>query len=267
MPARTFWKGRLKFSLVSCAVTMTPATTDREKLRFRTLSAETGNPVRSRYVDETTGRPVDDADVRRGYPAEGGGYVALEDEELESVALESARTIDLETFAPRDSIGWIWLDRPHHVLPDDAEDAEAYAVLREAMRRTDTVGIARLVLYRRERAMMIEPCGAGLLAWTLRYGDEVREPDGLFDLAAGPADDPKLLDLIGELIEARRAPWSPAMVTDPVQDALKATIARKRRKTARPKPRPARAAEEPDNVVSILEALRRSVESERGGRR
>lgn len=266
MAARAFWKGYLKFSLVSCRVAMAPATSERDKLRFHTLNAKTGNRVQSRYVDAETGDPVEEEDQAKGYPVAEDRRIILEDEELEAVALESTRTIDIETFAPRDSIGWIWLDSPHHLVPDDAAGEEAFAVIREAMKRTKTVGISRVVLYRRERAVMVEPRGKGLIAWTLRYGDEVRDAGDYFEELGGEKPDPKTLALIAKLIEARTRPWDPEMVEDPVQNKLLEIIANKKKKKAAAR-RPKAPSGEADNVVSIMDALRKSVAMEKGGGR
>ena len=260
MAERAFWKGYLKFSLVSCAVAMSPATTEREKVRFHTLNARTGNRVQSRYVDAGTGKPVEEDAQVKGYPVAEDRYVLLEDEELEAVALESTRTIDIETFVPRDSIGWIWLDSPHFLMPDDKPGEEAFAVIREAMRVTGTVGIARLVLYRRERAVMVEPCGKGLVVWTLRYGDEVRDPADYFDEPAEAKADKATLDLVAKLIESRKTKWSPKLVKDPVQAALLGTIEAKKRKPQARKKASEPASQAGGNVVSIMEALRRCVE-------
>jgi DNA end-binding protein Ku len=265
MAPRAFWKGYLKFSLVSCAVAMTPATSDRGRVRFHTLNAESGNRVQSRYVDTATGKPVEDDDQVKGYPVAEDSFVTLEDEELEAFALESTRTIDIETFVPRDSIGWIWLDQPYYLVPDDKPGEEAFAVIREAMRATETAGIARLVLFRRERAVMVEPCGKGLLVWTLRYGDEVREPEGNFQGVGKSKPDKAALNLIGRLIDARRVEWSDDLVKDPVQEALVSTIESKQ-KPGKSKGKRKATGPEPTggNVVSIMDALRKSVESEAG---
>src|ERR1700754_1814078 len=150
MPPRSFWKGYLKLSLVTCPVTMMPATTDSERVRFHTLNRKTGNRINSQYVDAETGRVVDDDDTVKGYENGPDEFVMLEDEELDEVALESTRTIDIETFVPADSIEWIWYDQPHYLMPDDAVAEEAFSVIRDAMTATGTVAISRLVLYRRE---------------------------------------------------------------------------------------------------------------------
>src|SRR3546814_10620289 len=119
MAPRTFWKGYLKLSLVTCPVAMMPATSESEKVRFHTLNRKTRNRLQSRYVDAETGKPVDEDEQVRGYESGDGEYVILEDEEPESVALESTRTINIDMFVPKDSIEWIWYDKPHYLVPDD----------------------------------------------------------------------------------------------------------------------------------------------------
>ena len=180
MAPRTFWKGYLKLSLVTCPVTMEPARTAGETLRFHTVNRETGNRVESQYVDAETGKPVAEDDQAKGYEIEDDRFVILEDEELEAVGLESTRTIDIERFVPREDVGWIWLDRPHLLKPGDKVGEEAFAVIREAMVATGTAAVSRLVLYRREHAVALVPRGRGIVLWTLRYGDEVRPADDYF---------------------------------------------------------------------------------------
>lgn len=265
MAPRSFWKGYLKLSLVTCPVSMVPATTGEEKVRFHTLNRATGNRVMSVYVDAETGKPVEEEDQVKGYPRGEDDYVALEDEEIESVALESTRTIDIESFVPRDSIGWIWYDKPHYLVPDDPVGEEAFLVIRDAMAATGTVGIARLVLYRRERAVMLQPHENGIMLWTLRYGDEVRDPEPYFADVQPAKPERKLVGLVRQLIKQRTRRWNPAMVHDPVQERLLDVIADKRkgRRPSKDKAEPEREA--PSNVISIADALRRSIATE--GRR
>lgn len=268
MAPRSFWKGYLRLSLVTCRVAMMPATSARGKVRFRTINRATGNPIESRYVDEGTGKPVREQDQRKGYPVAQDHLIIMEDEELDAVALESTRTIDIDMFVPRDDIGWIWLDKAHYLTPDDKIAEEAFSVIRDAMAATGTVGIARLVLYRRERAVMLEPRGKGIVVWTLRYGDEVREAEDYFADIDDAKPDTKALRLIGKLIDERTADWSPAMVEDPVQKRLKAIIAAKKRKqkpASSSAKKPEQPRDTPGNVVSIMDALRKSVEAEKKG--
>jgi len=266
MAPRPFWKGYLKLSLVTCPVSMTPATSDSAKIRFHTINRATGNRVESRYVDAVTGKTVPDDQEVKGYPTGEGEYVMLEEDEIAAVALDSTRTIDIEMFVPRDSIPWIWLDKPHYLAPDDKVGEEAFAVIREAMAAAGVAGIARLVLYRRERAVMLEPRGKGVVLWTLRYGDEVRDEDAYFAELEGVKPEAKLMRLVKSLIEESTMPWNPDMASDPVEANLKKLIAaRKKKKPAKLKA--AQAPEPPDtgggNVVSIMDALRRSLDSEK----
>jgi DNA end-binding protein Ku len=257
MAARSFWKGYLKLSLVTCPVAMTPVLSDSEKVRFHTLNRKTGHRIKSRFVDAVTGKEVDDEAQVKGYPRGEDDYVMLEDDDLDAVALDSTRTIDIDTFVPKESIEWVWYDVPHFLVPDDEVGEEAFSVIREAMTRTGTVGISRLVLYRRERAVMLEPRGKGMVLWTLRYGDEVRDEDEYFK-GLDEKPNPKMLGMVTKLIDARTKPWSPAMVADSVQARLLDIIKAKQKGAPKKKP-PAPATEQPSNVIDIMDALKRSL--------
>jgi DNA end-binding protein Ku len=262
MAPRSFWKGYLKLSLVTCPVAMTPATTDNEKIKFHTLNRKTGNRVVSQYVDSVSGKPVDEDEEVKGYQRSEDEYVMLEEDEIEAVGLESTRTIDIEMFVPRDSIDWIWYDKPHYLTPDDPVGEEAFSVIRDAMEATGQVGISRLVMYRRERAVMLEPRGRGIVLWTLRYGDEVRDRDAYFGDIKNEKVDSNLMTLVRTLIDERVKPWDPKMVDDPVQDRLLEIIAAKKKGKKRPA-KPKESASEPtSNVVNIMDALKKSIASE-----
>lgn len=266
MAPRPFWRGYLKLSLVTCSVAMTPAITENERVRFHTLNRKTGHRVASQYVDAVTGRPVAEDDEVKGYPRGEDDYVLLEDDELEAVGLESTRTIDIDMFVPAADIGWIWYDRPHYLTPNDEVGEEAFCVIRDAMEATGKVGISRLVLYQRERAVMLEPRGTGIVLWTLRYGDEVRDSEACFGKIGGERPDARLMTLLKRMIDARTKPWDPKMIDDPVQDRLLEIIASRKKgkkpaKAAKPPP------ETPTNVVNIMDALRKSIASDGKSRR
>ncbi len=255
---RAFWRGYLKLSLVTCPVSMSPATTESEKVRFRTLNRATGNPVVSHYIDAVTGKPVDDDKIVKGYERGEDDYVLLEDEELDAVALESARTIDIDMFVDADSLDWIWCDKPHYLTPDGAVGEEAFRVIRDVMKSTGAVGISRLVLYRRERAVMLEPRDKGIVLWTLRFGDEVRAAE-MF-AKTPPKADPESKSLVAALIKSRRRKWTPEMVDDPVQASLLENIAGKQKRRKRPaKPSAAEKPQTTNNVINIVDALRKSL--------
>ncbi len=259
MPSRPFWKGYMKLSLVTCPVAMTPATSEEDKVRFHVLNRRTGNRILSQSVDAETGRPVGEDDEVKGYARGERDYVLLEDDELESIALESVRTIDIETFVAADSIDWIWYDTPYYLTPDDPVGEEAYCVIRDAMRSTAMVGVSRLVLNRRERAVILKPRDNGIVLWTLRFGDEVRDPGEYFAAIREVKPDPELTRLVGGLVKSRKKGWSPEMVADPVQAKLIDIIEAKKKGAKKAKAKPKADPEPPSNVINIMDALRRSV--------
>jgi len=261
--AHPYWKGYLKLSLVTCPVAMTPATSESEKVRFHTLNKETGNRVVSEYVDAISGKPVSEEAEAKGYARGENDYVILTDADLDTVALESTRTIDIEVFAPRDSIQWVYLEKPHYLTPNETVGQEAYSVIRDAMAASKVVGVSRLVIGRRERAVILEPRGDGIVLWTLRYGDEVRPEESYFDSIDGEAET-EMMPLVQKLIKQRKKEWSPAMVEDPVQESLLAMIAEKK-KALKPakkgKPAPSPATQPGSNIINIMDTLRRSIEA------
>jgi DNA end-binding protein Ku len=245
---------------------MMSATTEEEKVRFHVLNRRTGNRILSRYVDAETGKPVDEADEVKGYARSEDDYVILDDEELESVALESARTIDIHSFVGSESIDWVWYDTPYYVTPDDPIGEEAYCVIRDAMRSTDMIGVSRLVLNRRERAVILKPRDNGIVLWTLRFGDEVRDPREYFAAVRDVKPDAELMRLIGDLIKSRKKAWSPDMVADPVQTSLLEIIAAKKKGAKKVKAKPSAEPAPPSNVINIMDALKRSVAASKAGK-
>jgi DNA end-binding protein Ku len=265
MALRPYWKGYLKLSLVTCPVQMMPATSENEKVRFHTLNRETQNRVVSHYVDSVTGKEVGQEDEVKGYQRGEDEYVILEDDELENVALDSTKTIDISTFTPRDSIEWIWLDTPYYLSPNDPVGQEAFSVIRDAMESQDMIGISRLVITRRERAVMLEPRGKGIVLWTLRYGDEVRDEETYFEGIGDETADSDMMPLIQQLIKKQTQHWNPEMVVDPVQDRLLDIIAAKKKALKKPSKAKAKtpaSAPAPSNVINIMDALKKSVAAE-----
>ena len=273
MAPRAFWTGYLKLSLVTCPVTMTPATSASGKVRFHTLNRKTGARVVARYVDAVTGAPVEEDDEVKGYPVGEDAYVMLEDADLEAVRLESTRTIDIERFVEAGSVGWIWYDKPHFLAPADKVGEEAFGVIRDAMVATSTAAVSRLVLYGRERAVLVKPEGKGMVLWTLHFGGEVRPEDTYFAALDGaPAPSRETAGLVGKLIAGRMETWSEALVEDPVQARLLELIAAGKAKARRPRKGKAetdaaKAAPAAGNVVDITEALRRSLAADKAPRR
>src|SRR6185503_19727937 len=142
---------------------------------------------------------------------------------------DSTKTIDISTFTARDSIEWIWLDTPYYLSPNDPVGQEAFSVIRDAMASQDMVGISRLVITRRERAVMLEPRGKGIVLWTLRYGDEVRDEHTYFEGIDDTPPESEMMPLIQQLIKKQTRHWDSKLVSDPVQDKLLEIIEAKRK--------------------------------------
>lgn len=263
MALRPYWKGYLKLSLVTCPVNMTPATSESEKVRFHTLNRKTGNRVVSQYVDSVTRKPVRDENEVKGYARGENDYVILSDDDLDNVALETVKTIDIEKFALAESIEWVYLEKPHYLMPDDAVGNEAFAVIRDAMKADKVVGISKLVIGRREKAVVLEPRDDGIVLWSLRFGDEVR-PEENYVKGIRDKADPDLIPLVQKLIKQKTKRWSPDMVSDPIQESLLALIAEKKKalKLRKKAGKSKDLAAPTSNVVNIMDALRKSVATE-----
>jgi DNA end-binding protein Ku len=261
MAPRPTWKGYLKLSLVSCAVAMYTATSTSSRIRLNIINRETGNRIRNQAIDAETGDVVETDAKVKGFEVDDGRYVLLEEDELDEVALESTHTIDIESFVPRDEVDEIYLDESFYLVPDDPVAYEAFAVIREAMKKKGMVGLGRVVTHRRERLLMLESRGKGIAATALRYRTEVRKEDAYFDeipTVKIPAD---MVQLAEHILESKRGHFDPSKFEDRYEDALRELIQAKRHGKAPPStPSP-----RPSNVINLMDALRRSVKAEKGG--
>jgi DNA end-binding protein Ku len=260
MAPRASWKGYLKLSLVSCAVALYPAATTSERISFHNLNRATGNRLKQQMVDSETEEVVERDDRARGYEFAKGNYVLVEDEDLEKVQIESTHTIDIEEFVPADEVDEVYLDGSHYLAPDDKVAEEAFAVIREAMRKENVVGIGRLVLSRRERIVAIHPRGKGLLVTSLRYKNEVRDDDALFDDIADVEINDEMMDLASHIISRKQGHFQPDTFEDRYETALVELLKAKQQGREIEAP----AAPKPSNVVSLMDALRRSIDGDKG---
>jgi len=261
MAPRPNWKGYLKLSLVSCPVALFPATTTSERVSFRTLNRATGNRVRRQFVDEATNDPVETEDQIKGYEVAKGEFIQIEDDELKSVQLESNHTIDIERFAPRSDVDQLYLDTPYYLTPTDRVGEEAFAVIRDAMRTEKVVGLARVVLFRRERILMLEPRTKGIVATSLHFANEVHAASGYFD-EIPDLDLPKqMLELATHIIDKMGGHFEPEQFEDRYENALIELI-RSKQKGLPIKPQPTHRQ---TNVINLMDALRRSVEGAGAG--
>jgi len=264
MAPRAYWKGSLKLSLVSCPVALYPATTAVEKTRFHMINTETGNRLRQQMVDEETGDVVESDQKARGYEISKGKYVEIEKDELDAVQIESNHTIDIDSLVPRDEIDQRFLNHPYYIVPDGKAGVDAFAVIRDAMKDRDRVALARIVLTNREHVMAIEPFEKGLLATTLRYPYELRDADDYFDGIKSPKISKDMIELAVHILDTKAAHFDPSKFKDEYETALKKLVKRK----AAGKPiKAAEPEEKPSNVVSLMDALKQSVQGKTSGRR
>jgi len=254
MAPRAYWKGSLKLSLVSCPVSLYPASTSLEKTRFHMINKETGNRLKQQMVDAETGDVVDSDQKGRGYEVKKGDYVEVEKEELEAVQIESNHTID--SFVPADEIDKRYLNHPYYIVPDGKAGVDAFAVVRDAMKDKDRVALARIVLTNREHVIALEPLGKGLLGTTLRYPYELRDEDEYFDDIRNPKISKDMIELASHILDTKAAHFDPSKFKDEYENALKALVRRK----ASGKPiKIAPREEKPDNVISLMDALKQSL--------
>src|ERR1700729_1830665 len=256
MAPRAYWKGYLKLSLVSCPIALYPATSEREKISFHQLNKETGNRIRYRKVDAETGDDVDQANIIKGYELAKGEYVDVTREELEAVAIESKRTIDIEQFVPRDQIDELYIRDPYYIAPDGEVGQQAFAVIREAIRK-ETVAVGKVVFTSREHIIALEARDKGMLGVTLRYPYEVRKQADYFDEIADEKVPKDMLDLAIHIVNTKRGDFNPEHFEDEYEDALKELIEKKAKGERIEALTPTRS-----NVVNLMDALRASVKAE-----
>jgi DNA end-binding protein Ku len=259
---RAYWKGYLKLSLVSCPIALFPATSEREKISFHQLDKETGNRVRYRKVDAVTGDDVESADIVKGYEVAKGEYIELEPEELEAVAIDSKRIIEIDEFVPKAEIDELYLRDPYFIVPDGEVGQQAFAVIREAIRKEGMVAVGKVVFTSREHIIALEPRDKGMVGVTLRYPYEVRQPEEYFDTIDDEKVPKDMMDLAIHIVDTKRGKFEPEKFEDHYENALKELLRKKQKGEKIERPRePART-----NVVNLMEALRQSVQAE-GGKR
>jgi DNA end-binding protein Ku len=260
-PGRPYWKGYLKLALVSCPIALYTGTSSTERVSFRQINKKTGNRLRQQLIDEVTREPVEGSDKGRGYEYAKGSYIQIEDDELDSVAIESNHTVDIDTFVPRDEIDERYLDSTYYIIPDDQVGQEAFAVIREAMRHKNMVALARIVLAKRERVIMLQPWDKGVMATTLHYSYEVRDANEYFDDLPTVKIAPDMLKLAEHIVESKEGEFDPSQFADHYEEAVVEMLKEKQSGIKPPKGKP---TEQPRNVINLFDALKRSVSADKG---
>ena len=254
MAPRAYWKGYLKLSLVSCPIALYPGSSERDKISFHQINKTTGNRIKYLKVDAETGGEVAADDIVKGYEVGKGEYVELQPEELEAVAIESKRTIEIDEFVPKKDIDELFLRDPYYIAPDGDVGAEAFAVIREAIRSEGMVALGRIVFTSREHMIALEARGKGLLGMTLRYPYEVRKEKEYFGEIEDKKVPKEMLELAKHIVDTKRGKFQPERFEDHYEDALKELLKRKQNGEKIEAPKETR----PSNVVDLMDALRRS---------
>src|SRR6266481_3608512 len=255
MAPRANWKGFLRLSLVTCPVALYPATSDSEKISFNQINRNTGHRIRYTRVDAETGEEVPNEDIVKAFKVDTDTFVEVTKEELENVALESTRTIDIDEFVQREEIDPRYIIRPYYLRPDGKVGHDAFAVIRETIREMNMVAIGRVVLTSREHIIALEPLEKGLMGTLLRYPYEVRAENEYFDEIQDVKVTKDMLDLARHIVNQKSGRFEPAKFEDQYEAALVELINSKRAG----KPVTAKARPRGENVVDLMDALRQSI--------
>ena len=265
MPARPVWRGQIRLALVSIPVEIYPATKSGAQIQFHQVHEPTGKRIKYEKVVPGVG-PVDRDEIVKGYEVSKGHYVLLDPEEIESVKLESRKTLDLVQFVDDGEIEAMYFEKAYYVVPADDLAEEAYVVLRDALRDAKKVGVGQLAMRGQEYIVALKPCGRGLLMETLRYADEVNKSSGFFRDIGDHKPDPDLLDMASMLIERKAGEFNPAEFHNRYVDALHRLIEEKQKKKGE------KIIEDPDadapppkgsNVIDLMAALKKSLGDEK----
>lgn len=260
MAPRANWKGFLRLSLVTCPVALYPATSDTEKVSFNQINRKTGHRIKYSRVDAETGEEVSSDDIMKGYKIDTDTYIEVTKDELDDLALDSTRTIEIDEFVPRADIDSRYVIRPYYLVPDGKVGHDAFAVIRETIRTMDKVAIGRVVLTNREHIIALEPLDKGLMGTLLRYPYEVRSEKEYFDDIQDVKITKDMLDLAKHIVEQKSASFEPDQFEDRYEQALVDLINQKRNGVTTK----AKAAPKTDgNVINLMDALKRSLASEK----
>jgi DNA end-binding protein Ku len=254
-PARPYWTGYLKLSLVTIGVRLYTATSERERIRFNQIHGPSGERVRQQLVVPGLG-PVERDDIVKGFEYEKGRYVTVDPEDLKRLRLETTDTIDIVEFV--DAVEPIYFDAPYYLVPDGKVAEEGYRVIREALRQTGKIAVGQVVINGQERIIAIRPLGMGLLGNALRYEDEIRKPEDFFGAIAADGADEDQLAIMDQIIARKTKKFDAGKFVDHYQTALRELIDEKLKGKV-PATAPARR---PAQVINLMDALKRSLAEE-----
>jgi DNA end-binding protein Ku len=262
--ARPVWKGHISFGLINIPVTLYSAE-QRSDLHFRMLDSRNMAKVRYERVNEETGEEVPWNEIVKAFEYDSGNYVVLDDDDFKKVAVEATQTVDLEGFVDQGAIDYVYFDKPYYLVPGKKAE-KGYVLLRETLRRTNKVGIARVVIRARQYLAALLAEGDALVLNLLRYHQELRNP-AEYELPGRNLKDykvnPKEIDMAEQLVESMTVDWQPEQYQDEYRHALMKWIekkARMGRKGATGKAQPAEAEETGSaEIIDMMELLKKSM--------
>jgi DNA end-binding protein Ku len=267
--ARPYWSGQIQISLVSFGVKLFVATEAKSEIRFHQISRSTGERVRHQKVlasaveqaPDEAAAPVQKDEIVKGYEYAKGQYVMIEPSEIANLRVPSKHTVDVAQFVSLSELAPEFLEKPYFVVPDNDTQAEAFAVVRAALAKSKKAGLGKIAFGGREHILAITAAAddeRGMMAYTMRYQEELRKPSEYFsDIKASKVDEDSL-ELAETLIKKRTAPFDPAKFKDGYEVALKELVEAKLKHLPIPKdeaPAPARG-----KVINLMDALRKSVQ-------
>ncbi|MGW9232842.1 non-homologous end joining protein Ku [Pseudorhizobium sp. NPDC055634] len=250
---RAQWKGFVKFGEVSCGVSLYTAASTSDRLAFNTINTATGNRVNRVFIDSETEEPVPKEAQTKGFEVDSGQYIMIDPEEIAATIPQSNKTLEIEAFIPCREVDDVYFDKPYYLVPDKT-GADAFVALREAMSRSKVAAIARTVLFRRMRTVLIRPHGNGLIATTLNFDYEVRSSAQAFKDIPRMKIEGEMLDLAKHIIGTKKGRFDPATFDDRYETALAELVKAKIEGKALPK----RKKIEPSKPNDLLAALRES---------
>jgi DNA end-binding protein Ku len=234
-------------------VALYTAASSSERIAFNTLNRATGNRVRREFVDGETGDVVERDDQIKGYETENGQYVVLEPDEVAAAVPDSDKTLAIESFIPCSEIDNVYFDKPYYLTPDKV-GTDAYVLLRDGMKKAKVAAIARTVLFRRLRTVLIRPHGKGLIASTLNFDYEVRSSQEAFEDLPDMKSDPELLEIAELIIAKKKGSFDASTFDDRYEAAVAELVTAKIEGRSLPK----KKAEPESKVVDLMQALRES---------
>lgn len=258
---RAIWKGHLVVAAVSCPVALYAAASQADRVRFRMVSGKTGHRLRRVFVDGGTGKPVEDDDIVKGYEVEPGNYVHLTPEEIAAAIPDSDRRLTVRRFVPCDAVDTTFFDRPYYIASGSKAGAETFALIHRALSEAGVAALARAVLFRRVRTMLIRASGDALIGSTLNYADEVRPARDAFSDIPALKLQKEMVELARHIISTKSGDFDPKGFDDRYDTALADLVRAKMAGRALPK----RAAPKPKAGGDLLEALRKSAGMGKGG--